>query len=133
MMELTAQEFGYEEDESDEVFEAGFSGVLGGSEFVLLIQRSEFDPDEQDTSLGMDTYCLASGGRTNYGGVTKATRDGHFLYLEMSPEAAAVLEIPASLRVRLEESVGNVNEFFEGLAGILEWGRTEERPALAGF
>lgn len=67
-MELFAQSVGFEIDEEDEVVEAGFSEGIDDPGFTLLIQRTDYEPDEQDISLGMDTYCLVSGGRTHYGG-----------------------------------------------------------------
>lgn len=132
-LELIARSFGYAEDDDDEVLECGFSENEDGSGFVLLIQRTLYEPDEQDILLGFDTYCLVAGGRTHYGGIVRAEREGNLLRLDVSSKAARVLEVPANLEVHLEGSVDDVEDFFSGLPAILDWGREEGRPILVGF
>lgn len=132
-MELVARSVGFEIDEEDEVVEAGFSEGVDDPGFTLLIQRTDYEPDEQDISLGMDTYCLVSGGRTHYGGLLRVEWDGAALSFALSGRAAAVLNIQESLVVRFDAPAGNVEAYMAGLPGILDWGRAEERPVLVGF
>ncbi|MGW6460137.1 Imm10 family immunity protein [Streptomyces sp. NPDC055078] len=132
-MEITARSVGYEEDEVDEVIEAGFSERGDGSGFVLSIQRTAYEPDDQDVSLGMDTYCLSSGGRTHYGGILRAVKEGNSLQLSISSQAALSLDIPEEIKVHLDAPDNTVESFFGGLPGILVWGRMEDRPMLIGF
>ncbi|MER6447604.1 Imm10 family immunity protein [Streptomyces venezuelae] len=130
---MISRSFGYEEDDVDEVVEAGFSEGADGAGFVLSVQRTAYEPDDQDVALGMDTYCLVSGGRSHYGGMLRARRDGDSLQLNFSPAASSSLGIPAEIRVIFEGPVDSIAEFFSGLPGILAWGRPEERPELIGF
>ncbi|MET8166045.1 Imm10 family immunity protein [Streptomyces sp. NPDC005329] len=132
-MELVAQSVGFEIDEEDEVVEAGFSEGIEEPGFTLLIQRTDYEPDEQDISLGMDTYCLVSGGRTHYGGLLRVEREGDVLRFGIAAQAAAVLNVPEHLTVRFEAPAENVTAYVTGLPDILDWGRAEERPVLVGF
>jgi hypothetical protein len=133
MTEVVARSFGYEEDDVDEVVEAGFSEGSDGTGFVLSIQRTAYEPDDQDVSLGMDTYCLSSGGITHYGGIVRAVKDGNSLQLVLSPESSSSLGIPEEITVHFEGPTGAAASFFAGLPGILDWGRAEDRPELVGF
>ncbi len=132
-MELIAQSVGFEIDEEDEVVEAGFSEGIDDPGFTLLIQRTDYEADEKDISLGMDTYCLVSGGRTHYGGLLRVEWDGDSIRFTLSGKAASVLNIPESLTIRFEAPVENVEAYVAGLPDILDWGRSEERPVLVGF
>ncbi|WP_406270858.1 Imm10 family immunity protein [Actinacidiphila glaucinigra] len=132
-MELVAQSVGFEADEDDEVLEAGFSEGVDDPGFTLLIQRSDYEPDEQDISLGFDTYCLVTGGRTHYGGILRVEWDGGVLRFDVSTHAAAVLNVPENLTVRFEAPAEDVEAYLTGLPEILDWGRMEERPVLVGL
>ncbi|MFJ8149121.1 Imm10 family immunity protein [Streptomyces sp. NPDC096048] len=132
-MEIVAQSVGFEVDEEDEVREAGFSEGADEPGFTLLIQRSDYEPDEQDISLGFDTYCLVSGGRSHYGGLRRVERDAEMIRFLFSSQAAAVLGISESLTVRFEAPTQSVEAYSSGLPGILDWGRETERPILVGF
>ncbi|MFE8017021.1 Imm10 family immunity protein [Streptomyces antibioticus] len=132
-MEVVAQSVGFEIDEEDEVVEAGFSEGVEDPGFTLLIQRTDYEPDEQDISLGMDTYCLVSGGRTHYGGLLRVEREGHVLRFDIAGRAAAVLNVPERVTVRFDAPAENVEAYMAGLPSILDWGRAEERPVLLGF
>lgn len=59
----------------------------------LEIQKS-IELDEQDSAMGMDTYCLVSShGPTFYGGVESCVLRNERLTLKLSAEAACVLEV----------------------------------------
>ncbi|MFJ3978144.1 Imm10 family immunity protein [Streptomyces sp. NPDC090021] len=133
MLEITARYFGYEEDDDDEVVEAALSESLDGTGFVLSMQRTTYEPDDQDVSMGMDTYCLVSGGKSHYGGVLRARREGNLIHLVISPAASSLLGLPEEIRASLAGSPLAISEFFSGLPGILQWGRREDRAELIGF
>ena len=59
--------------------------------------------DEQDHELGEATYCLVRGGATYYGGVLAYRLSDRLLRLELDHEAAAVLELPTSFELSLDE------------------------------
>lgn len=132
MVEVTARYFRFVEDEDDEVLEAGFAETEDGTGFVLLIQRSLYEPEEQEVRLGMDTYCLVSGGQSIYGGLRRAVRFDQRLDLTLSSEAAELLELPVDLQVRLDGEAAAA-EVLDALPRIVMWGREEERPELLGF
>ena len=62
-----------------------------GSGRRLEVQRS-LQFDEQDLSLGMDTYCLLTEKQaTHYGGVLDWRIEGSTLHLELTEEAGRVM------------------------------------------
>ncbi|HZA35788.1 MAG TPA: Imm10 family immunity protein [Vicinamibacterales bacterium] len=70
----------------DGVFTVGFADEDGVG--VLLISRSDMI-DEQDSSLGMNTYSISTeDGGTFYGGVKSAKLSGTDLELQLTTEAA---------------------------------------------
>ncbi|WP_447005149.1 Imm10 family immunity protein [Saccharothrix isguenensis] len=133
MLRTTVRFFGYVEDDVDEVVEIGLAESDDGAGFVLLIQRTDYEPDEQDIALGMDTYCLVSGGRTHYGGVLRAARDGNTLHLRIAADAASLLDLPEQLAITLDGPADDVAAFFTGLPGVLDWGRPADRPVLVNL
>ena len=70
-----------------------FAENQDGTGRCLEIQRP-LDPDEQDVSLGHDTYCLVRDAHaTHYGGVTAWRLDDGRLTLELDALAAATLGV----------------------------------------
>ncbi|XVV02648.1 Imm10 family immunity protein [Actinosynnema sp. CA-248983] len=132
-MEIVVRSFRFAADEDDEVMEAGFAEADDGSGFVLLIQRGLYESDEQDIALGMDTYCLVSGGKSIYGGLIRAVRKERGVDLVLSREAASLLALPANLELRLDGPPDDVAEILDGLPRIVDWGREGERPELVDF
>jgi hypothetical protein len=132
-LRTTVRFFAYVEDEVDEVVEVGLAERDDGTGFVLLLQRTDYEPDEQDIALGMDTYCLVSGGRTYYGGVLRAARDGNTLRLWITADAASLLELPEQLTIMLDGAADDVTAVFAGLPGVLDWGRPTDRPVLVNL
>jgi hypothetical protein len=131
---IVAQAAGFAHDEDDEVVEAGFAQGADGSGFALMIQRADYEPDEQDVSLGMDTYCLTTGdGRTHYGGLLYAELDGDQLTLRLSPDAAAIIAITEVTTVRLDVDAASLAAFRSGLPQVVNCGRSDAIPTLRGF
>lgn len=131
---IVAQAAGFEHDEDDEVVEAGFAEGADGSGFALVFQRTDYEPDEQDIRLGMDTYCLTTGdGRTHYGGLLAADLDGGRLTLRLSRDAAETIGITEVTTVRLDVDAASLSALKNGLPQVVNWGRSEEIPTLRGF
>lgn len=132
-MRTTVRFFGYVEDDLDEVVEVGLAESDDGTGFVLLLQRAGYEPDEQDIALGLDTYCLVSGGRTHYGGVLRAARDGDTLHVRITADAASLLDLPEQFTITLDGPADDVAAVFAGLPGVLDWGRPADRPVLVNL
>ena len=79
-----------------------------------VLRALEFD--EQDVALGMDTYCLCTAdGAAHYGGVIRwQVLDGVF-GMELGEAAARDLQLPRSLRIRLEVSESDARVVEDGL------------------
>ena len=133
MIEFTAGAFQYEENEEDEYYEAAAGESARGGGIGLMIQRTTYEPEEQDIRAGLDTYCLVNGALVDYGGVVRATRTGAVLDLELTAGAAEVLRLDERLRIHLDGEEGAVETFFTGLRRVLDWGRADARPELVGF
>ncbi|MCP3784119.1 Imm10 family immunity protein [Micromonospora sp. A3M-1-15] len=131
---IVAHAAGFEHDEDDEVVEAGFAEGVDGSGFALMFQRTDYEPDEQDIRLGMDTYCLTTGdGRTHYGGLLAAELDDGQLTLRLSPDAAGTIGIAEITTVRLDVDAASLSAFRDGLPLVVNWGRSHDIPTLRGF
>ncbi|MFF0154450.1 Imm10 family immunity protein [Micromonospora sp. NPDC005203] len=131
---IVAHAAGFEHDEDDEVVEAGFAEGADGSGFALMFQRTDYEPDEQDISLDMDTYCLTTGdGRTHYGGLLGAELDGGQLTLRLAPGAAEAIGLSEVTTVRLHVDAASLAALRNGLPQVVNWGRCEEIPTLQGF
>lgn len=70
---------------------------------TLEVQRSlEFE--DQDRSLGMDTYCIvSSSGASHYGALTSWQITGATLLLDLTVSAADELGLPARLSIPLDD------------------------------
>lgn len=87
---------------------------------TLEVQRSLLF-DEWDMAAGMNTYCLVrSTGATHYGGVESwAVRDG-MLTLNLSEEAATVLQLPADVAIPVRSvDEAPLREHLVGLVGLV--------------
>ncbi|MFF7675354.1 Imm10 family immunity protein [Actinacidiphila glaucinigra] len=111
--------------------EAGVSEGVDGSGFAMLFQCSADEPDEQDVSLGFDTYCLVTARQgTAYGCVRSVELTGDVLRVSLAPEALPELglddpEIEAVLAAPAED----IARFREVLPRVLAYGREDARPA----
>ena len=91
---------------------------LDGSGERIELQRA-LSFDEQDRTLGMDTYCVCvASGATHYGGVRSWDLSGNRLAFEFSVPAAAALGIEANLSVELPDSSEAIATVREGLLRI---------------
>ncbi|MGV4989026.1 Imm10 family immunity protein [Streptomyces sp. NRAIS4] len=135
-MRLTATEVGFFEDyEDEEALEVGITGIDdAGVRRSFSIQRSTYEPDEQEVQSGMDSYNISTEqGFTVYGCLRRVRLSGSLLALEFAAEDAEILEISTPVEVDLSGSaVDNVN-LAGKLSEILDWGSREKRPELIGL
>lgn len=136
MMRLAAAEVGFFEDyEDEEVLEVGFAGVdESGVLRSFSIQRSTYEPDEQEVHSGMDSYNVSTErGLTLYGCLRSVQLSDLVLALEFTLEDAEILRIPASVEVNLREARVDEKSLSRRLREILDWGSLEKRPDLIGL
>ncbi|GII23291.1 Imm10 family immunity protein [Planosporangium mesophilum] len=132
--QLTARAMGGEQDDDDEVLEAGFSEFEDGTGFALLFQRPTYEPNEQETELGWDTYCLTTGdGKTHYGGLEAVALEGARLSIKLKPGAADILGLDRDIEVDLQVDDDSLRRFGEVFPRVVTWGRAEEVPTISGF
>lgn len=135
-MRLTDTEVGFFEDyEDEEALEVGVSGIDdAGVQRSLSIQRSTYEPDEQEVQSGMDSYNVSNEqGLTVYGCLRCVRLNGSTLYLEFATEDADILEISTVVEVDLSASGVDVANLSMKLREILDWGAPERRPELIGL
>jgi hypothetical protein len=71
---------------------------------TLEIQRALVF-DEQDAATGMDTYCLVrAAGATHYGGVESWVVEDGKLALNLTEEAANMLQLPTEVEISVRAS-----------------------------
>ncbi|MFJ8916414.1 Imm10 family immunity protein [Amycolatopsis sp. NPDC102389] len=136
MMRLIAAEVGFFEDhEDEETLEVGIAGVDGaGVRRSFSIQRSTYEPDEQEVQSGMDSYNVSTErGLTVYGCLRVVRLTGALLTLEFTAEDARILEVSAPVEVDLSGSGVNDADVSGWLREILDWGAPEKRPELIGL
>jgi hypothetical protein len=120
-------------------------GEDDGDVYVLGLRVSAEDPgawsmmfmecydaeDEQEISLGMDTYCLVvdPGQATAYGGVLECDLSGRRLRLVLLPETAKALGMPAELIFTLAMEDQQIQLVRQGLIRVLTSGRPDALPA----
>lgn len=135
-MRLTASEIGFFEDYDDE--EALEVGILGvdeeGTRRHFSIQRSTYDPDEQEVQAEMDSYNVSTErGFTTYGCLRSVRFDAPLLTLEFRDEDAEILAISTTVQVTLEGAGVDYVNLCSKLREILDWGAAEKRPELIGL
>ncbi|WP_240799003.1 Imm10 family immunity protein [Streptomyces sp. A0958] len=136
MMRLTATEVGFFEDyEDEETLEVGLAGVDGaGVPRSFSIQRSTYEPDEQEVQSGMDSYNVSTErGFTVYGCLRSVRFSNLVLALEFTAEDAEILEISTPVEVNLSEAQVDEGNLSRKLREILDWGSLEKRPELIGM
>jgi hypothetical protein len=92
--------------------------------------------DEQNISLGMDTYCLVvePGQRTVYGGVLECELSDDRLILRLTERAAERLGTPTEMGFRLALDSAKLEVLQRGLLKVLTSGRANAVPQrLAGL
>lgn len=135
-MRLTATEVGFFEDyEDEEALEVGVRGIdEAGARRSFSIQRSTYEPDEQEVQSGMDSYNVSNEqGFTVYGCLRRVQLNGTLLALEFTAEDAEILEISAVVEVDLRDSGVDIAILSPKLSEILDWGSPEKRPELIGL
>lgn len=136
MMRLTATEVGFFEDyEDEEALEVGLAGVdEAGVPRSFSIQRSTYEPDEQEVQSGMDSYNVSTErGFTVYGCLRSVRFSNLVLALEFTAEDAEILEISTPVEVNLSEAQVDEENLSRKLREILDWGSLEKRPELIGM
>jgi hypothetical protein len=136
MMRLTAAEVGFFEDyEDEEALEVGLAGVdEAGVPRSFSIQRSTYEPDEQEVQSGMDSYNVSTErGFTVYGCLRSVRLSNLVLALEFTAEDAEILEISTPVEVNLSEAQVDEENLSRKLREILDWGSLEKRPELIGM
>ncbi|WDZ84086.1 Imm10 family immunity protein [Micromonospora cathayae] len=135
-MILAATEIGFFEDyEGEEVLEVGVAGVDdAGVHRSLSVQRSTYEPDDQEVRSGMDSYSVSTErGLTVYGCLRRVELTASRLTLELVDEDADALGVATPIQVALTESGVERVTLSEKLREILEWGAHEKRPELVGL
>lgn len=102
-----------------------------GSGNRIELQRAlEFD--QQDRSLGMDTYCTyLADGACQYGGIRKCVLNGNELRLEFASETASTLGVHEHIVVQLDVDAPSLDQVRAGILRIFDGDR--EPPILIGF
>ncbi|WP_405597772.1 Imm10 family immunity protein [Streptomyces sp. NBC_01410] len=135
-MRLTATEVGFFEDyEDEEALEVGVAGEdESGAQRSFSIQRSTYEPDEQEIQSGMDSYNVSTErGFTVYGCLRSVRLSNMVLTLEFATEDAEILEISTPVEVNLSEAQVDEENLSRKLREILDWGSPEKRPDLIGL
>lgn len=135
-MRLAATEVGFFEDyEDEETLEVGISGVEeSGVPRSFSIQRSTYEPDEQEIQSGMDSYNISTEqGFTVYGCLRSVRLSHMVLTLEFTAEDAEALEISTIVEVNLNEAQVDTENFSRKLREIVDWGSSAKRPDLVGL
>lgn len=135
-MRMAATEVGFFEDfEDEEALEVAIGGVdEAGVRRSFSIQRSTYEPVEQEIQFGMDSYNVSTErGFTAYGCLCNVELPGYLLTMEFSADAAEALEIPAL--VELDLSATDIEEelLVTKLRDVLDWGNRSKRPSLIGL
>ncbi|MFH9607486.1 Imm10 family immunity protein [Streptomyces sp. NPDC017448] len=135
-MRLTATEVGFFEDyEDEETLEVGVSGMdESGVPRSFSIQRSTYEPDEQEIQSGMDSYNVSTERGFTVYGCLRSVRFSHMvLTLEFTAEDAEILEISTTVEVNLNEAQVDAENFSRKLREIVDWGSPGKRPDLIGL
>lgn len=102
----------------------------GSGERIELQRALEFD--EQDYSLGLDTYCTClANGACEYGGIRKCVLNRNELMLEFSSATASTLGIAQHILVQLEVDSASLDQVRAGIQRVFDGDRAP--PILIGF
>ncbi|MEU8041807.1 Imm10 family immunity protein [Streptosporangium sp. NPDC049078] len=125
---MVARTVGRDEDEETIVF--GMAEHEDGTGNALIFMMSAEEPDEQETGLGMDTYCIVREDQagTTYGGVTHCGIDSGRLTFHFTAEAAKELNVEPVVRIDLQIDEGGVELLRSSLREILLSGRHDQHP-----
>ena len=98
---------------------AALAENAASSGWNLIFQRARRF-DEQDRSLGIDTYCLSNeAGLTSYGGISDWSIAGTELVLALDEKVSGELGLANEMRVALAVSPVTIKELGSALTEIL--------------
>lgn len=90
-----------------------------GSGFGIQFSMAETF-DDQDRTLGMDTYCIrTSEGACRYGGVVSAGSGPDYVDIDLDSATAAALHVPERFRLRLLVEPAVIEDFTDEMAKLL--------------
>jgi hypothetical protein len=119
MNELAAHHTFVGEDAENELFMVVFAEEEGEQGERLGIQRA-FAFDDQDRSLGQDTYCLVSREGVSYGGVTSWSLTGKVLTLALDETCSEALAADGGYEILIEADGDKLEAIRAGLKRALE-------------
>src|SRR5215467_2698108 len=118
------------EDENDNGYVVGVRESLDSEAWSLMFMASNRAADEQEISLGWDTYCLVvdPGQWTVYGGVVECELSDDRLILRLTERAAEKLRTPTDIRLGLALDSAKLEVLRRGLRRVLTSGRANAVP-----
>jgi hypothetical protein len=118
------------EDDDEDLYIVGVRETTDPESWTLMFMESYDDGDEQEISLGMDTYCLVvdPGQATCYGGVLECEVGDAALFLRLTEDAAGNLGVPTELRFALDLDAEKLAMLRRGLTRVLTSGRPDAVP-----
>ncbi|HKD28455.1 MAG TPA: Imm10 family immunity protein [Xanthobacteraceae bacterium] len=117
------------EDDTN-VYTVGVRESLDPESWSLMFMECYDAEDEQNISLGMDTYCLVvdPGQATFYGGVAECELSDDQLVLRLTEHAAEALGTPTDIRLGLALDSAKLEVLRRGLRRVLTSGRANAVP-----
>src|SRR5215813_1002875 len=108
----------------------GSGKSLDPESWSLIFMECYDAEDEQNISLGMDTYCLVvdPGQWTVYGGVVECELSGDRLILRLTERAAEKLRTPTEISFGLALDSTQLEVLRRGLRRVLSSGRANAVP-----
>jgi hypothetical protein len=112
----------------------GVRESLDSESWALLFMAKNDAHDEQEISLGMDTYCLVvePGPWTAYGGVVECELGDDRLILRLTEQAARALGTPTDMSFGLTLDSTKLEVLRRGLRRVLTSGRAKRGPSASG-
>jgi immunity protein 10 of polymorphic toxin system len=119
------------EDDGD-VYVVGVRETADAESWTLLFIECDDSEEDQEITLGMDTYCLVTspGQATYYGGVRECEMSAPELRFALTDDAAATLAMPAETRFVLDLSPRQHELLRRGLLRVLTSGRADAHPQI---
>jgi hypothetical protein len=120
-----------EDDDANGGYAVGVRESMDDPESWSLCFMACYDAeDEQEISLGMDTYCLVvdPGQRTFYGGVAECELNDDRLILRVTEQAAEALGTPTEMSFALALDSTKLASLRRGLRRVLTSGRANAVP-----
>lgn len=123
---------GLDDPDVDDCMTAGVAESNDEKGFSLLFMCDFDEPDEQDVSLGMDTYCLVTPDQgTAYGCVRDVELTDDVLRVTLDSESLDNLGLTDPVvEALLRAPAADVARLREVLPRILAYGRPDTRPRL---